>query len=153
MSKIEKISDHTHVLTLNDGRAFALCNNRGQSIESVLWMAGQRNWETMPYSVCGEKVVPFGHDNDLPTRLRDILDDNNLGPGILERQMGLLFGQGPHLYRLGYENGEILHYWEEDREIQEWLESWDYVSYIKGCMTDYLHLKGFFEGTSLDNQN
>lgn len=150
MSKIEKISDHTHVLTLNDGRAFALCNNRGQSIESVLWMAGQRNWETMPYSVCGEKVVPFGHDNDLPTRLRDILDDNNLGPGILERQMGLLFGQGPHLYRLGYENGEILHFWDEDREIQEWLESWDYVSYIKGCMTDYLHLKGFFDAKYLE---
>lgn len=150
MSKIEKISEHTHILTLNDGRAFALSNKKDTSLETVFWMAGQRNWETTWQTVCGQKIVPFGFDNNLPIHLRNILDENNLGPGILERQMGLLYGQGVFLNRLGYENGEIVHLWEEDKEIQEWLDSWDYVSYIKGCMTDYLHLKGFFDAKYLE---
>ncbi len=149
MSRIEKVSDNTHVLRLNDGRAFALSNRRDASLDTVFWMAQQRNWEKTPHTVCGEKVVPFGFDNNLPAHLRDILDENNLGPGILERQMGLLYGQGVFLNRLGYKDGEIVHLWEEDRQIQEWLESFDYVSYIKGCMTDYLHLKGFFDAKFL----
>ena len=150
MNKIEKISDHTHVLTLNDGRAFALSNRMDASLETVFWMSGQRNWESTWQTVCGEKIVPFGFDNNLPVHLRNILDENNLGPGILERQMGLLYGQGVFLNRLGYKDGEIVHLWEDDREIQSWLESWDYVSYIKGCMTDYLHLKGFFDAKYLE---
>ena len=93
MSRIEKISDHTSVLRLNDGRAFALSNRRDGSLDSVFWMAQQRNWEQLPQTICGQKIVPFGHDNNLPVHLRDILDENNLGPGILERQMGLLYGQ------------------------------------------------------------
>lgn len=149
MSRIEKISDHTHVLTLNDGRAFALSSRSDPSLETVFWQSQQRNWEQLPHTVCGEKIVPFGFDNNLPVHLRDILDENNLGPGILERQAGLLYGQGAFLNRLGYRDGEIVHLWEEDREIQEWLESWDYLGYIKGCMTDYLHLKGFFDAKFL----
>lgn len=150
MSRIEKISDHTSVLRLNDGRAFALSNRVDNSLDSVFWMAQQRNWEQLPQTVCGQKIVPFGHDNNLPVHLRDILDENNLGPGILERQMGLLYGQGVFLNRLAYQEGNIVHRWEEDREIQAWLDSWDYVSYIKGCMTDYLHLKGFFDAKYLE---
>lgn len=150
MSRIEKISDHTSVLRLNDGRAFALSNRVDNSLDSVFWMAQQRNWEQLPQTVCGQKIVPFGHDNNLPIHLRDILDENNLGPGILERQMGLLYGQGVFLNRLAYQEGNIVHHWEEDREIQAWLDSWDYVSYIKGCMTDYLHLKGFFDAKYLE---
>lgn len=150
MSKIHKISDNTRALELNDGRAFILSNNMDRSFETVMWMSGRNDWENTWRSVCGQKIVPFGADDDLPVRLRDILDENNLGPGILERQMGLLYGQGPYLCRLGYEDGEIKHIWEEDRDIQSWLESWDYISYIKGCMTDYLHLKGFFDAKYLE---
>lgn len=150
MSRIDRISDHTSVLRLNDGRAFALSNRTDGGLDSVLWAARQRNWEQLPQSVCGRKIVPFGFDNNLPVHLRDILDENNLGPGILERQMGLLFGQGAFLNRLAYEDGNIVHRWEEDKEIQTWLDSWDYLSYIKGCMTDYLHLKGFFDAKYLE---
>lgn len=144
-----KISEHTWIKTLDDGRAFTLSNRRDSGLDAVLWQAQERNWEYMPHTVCGMKIVPYGSDNQLPVRLRDVLDSNNLGPGILERQMGLLFGQGVYLAQLAFENGQIVHRWTEDREIQSWLEDWDYVSYIKGCMTDYLHLKGFFDAKYL----
>lgn len=149
MSKIKKITPHTFAKHLDDGRVFTLSNSHGGGLDTILWEAQERNWEYMPHSVCGQKVIPYGFDNMLPSRLRDVLDSNNLAPGILERQMGLLYGQGVFLSRLSFENGRISHSWEEDREIQDWLESWDYISYIKGCMTDYLHLKGFFDAKYL----
>lgn len=149
MSKVEKISEHSYALHLDDGRVYTLSNNMSGNVESLFWRVTDRNWEYMPQSICGRKIVPYGADNMLPTRLRDILDENNLGPGILERQMGLLFGQGVFLGRLSFEGGEINRIWEDDKEIQNWLESWDHLSYIKSCMTDYLHLKGFFDAKYL----
>lgn len=149
MSKVEKISEHSYALHLDDGRVYTLSNNMNGNVESLFWRVTDRNWEYLPQSVCGKKIVPYGADNMLPTRLRNILDENNLGPGILERQMGLLFGQGVFLSRLSFTGAEINRVWEEDRDIQEWLNSWDYVAYIKACMTDYLHLKGFFDAKYL----
>lgn len=149
MSDIKKISDHSYAMHLDDGRVFTLSNARSGSLESLFWRVSDRNWERTPHSVCGRKVVPYGSDNLLPSRLRDILDENNLAPGVLERQMGLLYGQGVYLGRLSFEKGEINRIWEEDKEIQAWLDSWDYRSYIKACMTDYLHLKGFFDAKFL----
>lgn len=147
---VKKISDHSYALHLEDGRCFTLSNRRDSSLDSLFWQAQDRNWEYLPHTIQGYRVIPYGIDNQLPTRLRDILDSNNLGPGILERQMGLLFGQGLYLSQLSFEGGKIERQWKEDREIMDWLESWDYVSYIKGCMTDYLHLKGFFDAKYLE---
>ncbi len=150
MSEVKKISNHSYALHLEDGRCFTLCNSRDSSLDSLFWETQDRNWEYLPQTIQGYRVIPYGIDNALPTRLRDILDANNLGPGILERQMGLLFGQGLYLSQISFENGKIERLWKEDREITDWLESWDYISYVKGCMTDYLHLKGFFDAKYLE---
>lgn len=150
MSRIERISEHTWAKTLDDGRVFTLSSNRDEGMDSVLWRFQSRNWEYMPYSVAGARVIPYGFDNLLPTHLRDVLDANNLAPGILERQAGLLFGQGLHLCRVMYENGSIVRRWEDNPAITAWLEGWDYVSFVKGCLTDYLHLKGFFNSVRLE---
>lgn len=150
MNSIRKISEHTYAMHLEDGRVFTLSNNMSSSVENIFWRMSDQNWEYSPQSVCGRKIIPYGNDNRLPTNLRNILDENNLGPGILERQMGLLWGQGPYLNKLSFEGGKITRQWQEDREIKVWLESWDYIGYLKGCMTDYLHLKGFFDAKYLE---
>lgn len=149
MSSIKQISDHSYALHLNDGRVFTLSNHRGSELDSLVWHTQTRNWEYMPCSVGGYQVIPYGFDNLLPSRLRRVVDDNNLAPGIIDRQMGLLYGQGVFLNQLVFENGEISHKWTEDREIQSWLDDWDYLSYIKGVMTDYLYLKGFLMPNTL----
>ncbi|WP_418671887.1 hypothetical protein [Alistipes putredinis] len=149
MSVVKRISDHSYALHMNDGRVFTLSNHKGGDLDSLLWQTQSRNWEYMPASVCGYQVIPYGHDNMLPSRLRDVVDDNNLAPGIIDRQMGLLYGQGVFLNQLSFDNGEITHRWQEDTEIQAWLDSWDYIPYIKGVMTDYLYLKGFFDAKYL----
>lgn len=150
---IQKVSDSSYALHLSDGKVFTLTNRRRGDLDSLLWQSQQRNWEYMPYSVGGYKVVPYGSDNLLPSQIRDVINDNNLAPGIIERQMGLLYGQGAFLNELSFDNGEVKRIWKEDKEITKWLESWDYISYIKGAMTDYLHLKCFFDAKYLERGN
>ena len=148
--KVEQISNHAWAAHLEDGRVFTLSTRGGDAqIPGLLWQNVANNWETMPYSVAGENVVPFGHDNNLPSKLRDVLDANNLAPGVLERQLGLIYGQGLFLYRLNYRDGEIVREWMPDREIENWLHSWDVVTYAKGALSDYLHLKGYFNACYL----
>lgn len=102
------------------------------------------HWDDSPVSVAGVRVVPWGQDNNLPNGIRNLLERNNLGPGILDRKIGLLYGQGPALYRLKLENNERTQEWVEDEEIQEWLESWDYRRYVRSCLVEYTHMNGVF---------
>lgn len=151
MSKTERISKHTHMARLDDGRCLFLSNVPNDNIvSSIVWNAGGRNWETMPQTVGNVRIVPFGWNNDLPTFIRDIVGDNNLVPGILNRQLGLLWGQGPQLYKLGFADDRIVKMWQEDKDVMAWLESWDYKSYLRGAIIDYLNLGGFFDAKYLE---
>ncbi len=150
MSKIERISKHSYALHMADGRVYTLSNHVGGDLDSMLWRIPMRNWEYMPQTIGGFRIVPYGMDNRLPEQMRDVVSDNNLAPGIIERQMGLLFGQGAFLNQISFENGEIRRIWQSDADIEAWLADWDYVAYIKGAMTDYLYLKGFFDAKYLE---
>lgn len=146
----KQISDNSFALHLDDGRVFTLSNRRGDDMNSILWSVGRTcNWENTPQSIGDFRIVPYGPNNLLPSDLRSTVDDNNLAPGIIERQLGLLFGQGVFLYQLAFESGEIQHLWQQDKDIESWLSDWDYISYIKGITTDYLYLKGYFNAVYL----
>ena len=146
----KQISDNSFALHLDDGRVFTLSNRRGDDMDSILWSVGRTyNWENTPQSIGDFRIVPYGPNNLLPSDLRSTVDDNNLAPGIIERQLGLLFGQGVFLYQLAFESGEIQHLWQQDKDIESWLSDWDYISYIKGITTDYLYLKGYFNAVYL----
>ena len=150
MSSIKQISEHSFAAHLNDGQVLTLSNRRDDDINSVLWSVGRSyNWENTPHAIGDFRIVPYGPNNLLPSELRSTVDDNNLAPGIIERQLGLLFGQGVFLYQLAFEDGEIKHIWQQDNEIESWLSDWDFMSYIKGITTDYLYLKGFFNAIYL----
>lgn len=141
---VKKISGHTFAAAAPDGKVYTLSNRVDDGLDPITFHGLEYGWERLPYSVGGQQVVPYGPDNNLPSRLRDMLAENNLAPGILTRQIGLLYGQGPHLSRLAYEDGKITHRWENNDEIERWLESWDYRSFVKACLTDYMHLGGYF---------
>lgn len=101
-------------------------------------------WEAWPDIVAGKKIVPYGVNNNLPTVVRNLLEANNLAPGILEREMGLLHGQGPHLFIEISEDGEIIRKWTYDEEIWNWLKSWNYRRFINMATVEYKYLKGVF---------
>lgn len=148
---IKKISDHTYAAEMHDGRVFILSNRMDFSMASVANSFWNRNsnWERSPHTVGGATVVPYGPSNDLPTFIRDVVGDNNLVPGVINRQLGLLWGQGPHLYQLGYTDGNITKMWIKDDEILNWLKSWNFEEYLRSCIVDYLHLNGYFNSVHL----
>ena len=91
--------------------------------------------QLIPVKIGPYEIVPNGQENNYPEELRLILDENNLTPEILNKQAQLLFGQGPALYRVNFENGRRVKYWESDDQIQSWLDSWDYEDYLmKACI-------------------
>lgn len=110
-------------------------------------------WEAEPETIQGKRIVPYGVGNNLPTEIRDILDQNNLAPGIIEREKGLLYGQGPELYKKVYENREVIREWGTDKEIWAWLDSWDLRRYIEMTMIEYKYMHGYFDKIFLTRGN
>ena len=143
--KTEKITNHSYAIHMDDGRVFILSNRLDHSLNSFASWGRGGNWETLPHSVGPAKVVPYGPSNDLPTFIRDVVSDNNLVPGVIARQMGLLWGQGPQLYSLDFTGGNITKVWTEDKEIMNWLKSWNFEEYLRACTTDWFQIgKGVY---------
>lgn len=102
------------------------------------------NWETTPCNIKGVKVVPHGADNRLPTNTRDLLEKNNLGPGIIDRKTGLQYAQGAYTYRLKVENNEIVREWVIDKDVESWLSTWDYREFIRNAFLEFNYLRGYY---------
>ncbi len=100
--------------------------------------------QLMPTRIGEFEIVANGHENNYPDELRVILDENNLTPEILNKQAQLLYGQGPALYKLNYENGRRVKYWDTDPHIQAWLDSWDYEEYLLKACIEFRTMNGHF---------
>ena len=142
MAKINHISKNLVAAHLDDGRVFFLSNRVGSS-NSHQELAMFRQ-DLHPMNFGSAKIIPYGPYNDIPTFIRDVVGENNLVPGVLNRQLGLLWGQGPQLYVPIYEDGRIVQKWVCNEKIMDWLKSWNYEEFLRGCIIDYLHVGGFF---------
>ena len=134
---------NTHFVETSTG-TFMLNMSSFDDHISTIYDSTYNDWDADPISVGGRRVVPWGFDNNLPSRVRDLLEKNNLAPGILARKAGLLYGQGPMLYRYRVENNERLQEWLTDEEIQSWLDTWDYRTFIRNAITEYNNMNGLF---------
>lgn len=140
--EVKKIGESRIVHT--DAGAFAFGQTPEGTFDQLMALSKGTDWESDPYPMAGARLVPYGANNDLPVQIRKIMDKNNLAPGILEREMGLLYGQGPALYKLTYTDGYMMREYLEDPDIQAWLDSWDYRRFIDMAMVEFKYLKGVF---------
>ena len=143
MSEIRKIGDFHFVPTEVGTYAVRMEGGLNDTFERFLSF-DPTSWDMDPVTVAGVRVVPWGADNNLPKNIRRILEKNNLAPGILDRKLGLIYGQGPMLYTLDVQENERVQNWIQDEEIQDWLDSWDYRGFIRHMLMEYNHLKGCF---------
>lgn len=135
------------VLNIPDVGVYSFYTGSGSS--SDMWSSLVMNdsgvqWEADPNIIGGKKIVPYGANNNLPVVIRNMMEENNLAPGILEREMGLLHGQGPQLYVDNVVNDDIVRKWTYDQEIWDWLKSWNYRRFIDMSTVEYKYLKGIF---------
>lgn len=87
--------------------------------------------------VDGVEVLPYGSNNDIPQLLRDTIYTNPNVPGVFEKKQGLLWGKGPQLYREIIEDNKTVRKFENNPEIQSFLDSWDYQDYLLDTVTDF----------------
>lgn len=92
----------------------------------------------------GNEFVSFGTDNQFPLMVEKILSENNLAPGILTREKGLLYGQGLRLYSEILEDGDFRKQWVQNNDIQNWLDAWDYKSFVRQCLWEFKVMNGFY---------
>jgi hypothetical protein len=86
-------------------------------------------------------VFRFGIDNDLPSLIKEVIQNNYIAPGLLNRKTELLWGSGPKLYKDVYIDGKPTREWVDDAIIQKWLDTWDYENYLLKACTDYQHVQ------------
>jgi len=140
--EVKKIGGLSFVNAKGGTYAVAFNGQDDQMMHSIVNMQG--SWEMFPYQVGGVRVVPHGSDNNLPANIRNLLEKNNLGPGILARKTGLQYGKGPFLYKLKFENNEIVREWVEDAEIQSWLDSWNYKEFVRNALQEFNYMQGVY---------
>ncbi len=82
------------------------------------------------------ELIPYGMFNDIPQLLKNTIYRNPNIPGVMEKKQQLLWGQGPHLYKTVFDNGKPVREWTENATIQEWLDSFDYRTYLLNIIQD-----------------
>ncbi|WP_312139501.1 hypothetical protein [Sphingobacterium sp.] len=144
--RTEKITDNSKAIHLTDGSVYTVSmSHKSDDGWSNRLFSFNNSWESDPAIVMGKTMVPYGHNNDLPTVIRKIMDKSNIGPGILERKIGLQYGEGPFLYQeiideMDNKKRKPVH----DPEIEVWLKSWDFDRYVEIITTEFMHLKGIY---------
>lgn len=101
------------------------------------------------------ELLPYGNRNDIPQLLRDVVYSNPNIPGVFEKKQGLLWGKGPLLYKEDFvdtsKGRQRVRLWDENKEIQEWLDSWDYIDYLLTAITDFNFIQGSFTKFKREN--
>lgn len=102
-------------------------------------------------------VYPFGEENLEPNVCARMITDNRLLPELIEKQIRMLYGSGPVLYRQSVdEHGQVSRRYLEDAQILDWLDSWrengladDFRTYINKCVRSFYYTEGVFSSWRL----
>jgi hypothetical protein len=117
-----------------------LHESRSKDNDSLDWSNTVNN-----YHIDDWGILPFGSNNDLPKVIKNVVQNNSKVPGIMKKKNGMLWGKGPKLYKEEFnEKNELVRKWQDDGEVQDWLDSWDAESYLYKCNTDVTHIEGAF---------
>ena len=141
--KIERAGNKAFAVTPVGVYAFEVAGSFSIASQSILPFYTNTH-QLMPIQIGDIRIVPNGQENSYPDELRGILDNDHLSPEALNKQVELLWGQGPALYQVKFENGRRVKYWVEDKGIQAWLASWDYQEYLLRSSIEFRTINGLF---------
>ena len=97
-------------------------------------------------------IWPFGDDNLEPNTCKALIKGNRLLPSLIEKQVSILYGNGPQLYvSRTTPDGTLSRQYINNEEIQTWLDSWrenglpdSYQTYLNKCIRSYYYSEGVF---------
>lgn len=95
----------------------------------------------------GDHIVPAWGDNNLyPQSVFSLTSANKLIPQLLEKQAEYMYGKGPYLFKEVIEGTDIVKVPAQDREIEDWLNSWEQnglmpvEEYLLQTIQEYYHV-------------
>lgn len=86
------------------------------------------------------KVSQWGQNNRFPNELRSVYA-NNIVPGLFDFKQDMYFGLGPSLFTLNSESKPVPFY---DTQVNDWLESWDWLEYFVSMFADAAMYENIF---------
>ena len=103
-------------------------------------------------------IYPAGISNLAPNEQKDIISQNRLLPEIIEKQIRMLYGDGPALYKRKYADDKITKEYLHIEEISQWMDSWmenglqdDYKIYLNKCIRSFYYDEGVFSKWRLNS--
>lgn len=140
---IEYIGDNAIIEMAETAFTFEVSDNP-RSFDSYRVDKQDLDWTDNRYHLGNWRVFPYGNDNQLPKQIRDIVQQNYIAPGLVKKKTQWLWGKGPKLYTEKIVDKVLVREWVDDKEIHDWLLSWDYESYLTAACVDFNHIEGVF---------
>jgi len=145
---IERYGENAYVETENAVFSFEVSENPRDFEQSRKARAEDSlNWSNSPQinHIGAWRILPYGDNNDLPNIIKNTVQNNSIVPGILKKKTGMLWGKGPKLYKESFDDAfNLVREWQDDEEIQDWLDSWDAEAYLTAACVDFNHIEGVF---------
>lgn len=158
-SHIEYLEEGAIVSNTKTAYTYAVAANP-RDFESYRTNTESLDWKSKDFHIADWRIHPYGDNNNLPIEIRDIVQNNSDAPGAIKKKVQMLWGKGPKLYSESFdENGELIKNWSDDKEVTDWLESWDYEDYLTKVAVDFTHMEGCFskvllyKGARVDKKN
>ncbi|MFC0605893.1 hypothetical protein [Winogradskyella pulchriflava] len=94
-------------------------------------------WSENPLDIGDFKVLPNGNNNDIPTQIQETVLPNSFAHRALKRKAELLVEQGPYIYTQKVDGTKYTRTPEENSQLTEWLESFNYEELLHKNAIDY----------------
>ncbi|MFH0757334.1 MAG: hypothetical protein V2B15_08615 [Bacteroidota bacterium] len=88
------------------------------------------------YNVGLNKVLIKGETNLLPEEIQLMVGGNRLLPELIEKQVRILYGQGPYVFKKTVVGGRPARQWEDNKEITSWMNAWQ-ISGLQDTIEDF----------------
>ncbi len=136
MTVTYQMGDSTPLSSLHTGEASP--SDKG-FIPSALPIGNYRVWP------CGQKNLDFNE-------CKNLIKGNRLLPSLIEKQVRILYGNGPMLYQsIQEKDGKVRRQYLHNEKIQSWLDSWrengiqdSYETYLNKCVRSFYYSEGIF---------
>lgn len=108
------------------------------------------DWDNHSSFIGDYLVHPYGCNNDLPDIIRNTVQTNYIAPGIMKKKTQLIWGLGPQLYSEEIKDGVLKRVWVQDKDVMNWLRSWNFEEYLLKACTDFQNIEGVFSRFELN---
>ena len=101
----------------------------------------EKNWLDDCLQIGEFRISPNGRDNLFPQRFKELLDTDNIMHGILRQKIDLLMAGNWHLVTDLKDGNKIIEDPVIDNRIQDWLDSFDFETYLAQQVTDFVYVE------------